>query len=404
VKKQPINIFIFSITALGLLDVVFNLFNVPKESVFILCWITALGFLIYSSSKLINDFGFENDYFKSIFFIFILYEGIIIIRGLSFSTEDLTTYLRQSNIFWPFLVPLFVFFDKSAAGIIKMIKYIFIFGMCFLLFSICFPTLVMYRPNAEILIPVLAVPCGFLLLNATYLNNTKVNICFLVLFIATLVYTYLARRNGVLTLAGFIIVGYLVNVLNRSTSVLFKVLPVLSGLCLLVYSSLPRFSWQLTQKLNERLNEDSRSGLFDLFFADMRNSMVFGKGMNGTYFYPMDGGLQDDGIFYNDVVFRNNIENGYLQLLLSGGIVHIVLFVLVLLPAAFLGVFRSSNQFSKACGVMIFLWMLDMFVYGLPALYLHYILVWICVGICYKSSIRQKSNAEIMAQFKIHGF
>jgi hypothetical protein len=107
-----------------------------------------------------------------------------------------------------------------------------------------------------------------------------------------------------------------------------------------------------------------------------------------------------DGEIYQAVQYRNLIENGYLQLLLTGGIIHIILFLLVLLPAAIKGIFMSSNQFTKACGVVIFLRLLDMFFYGLPSFTLAYILVWICVGVCYKTSIRRMTNDEIRSEFK----
>ena len=148
-----------------------------------------------------------------------------------------------------------------------------------------------------------------------------------------------------------------------------------------------------------RLSEDTRSGVYERFFYYMKDHMIFGNGMNGTYYCPL-WEAEIDGAFFGAVQYRNLIENGYYQLLLTGGIVHIVLYVLVLLPAAVKGMFASSNQFTKACGIMVFLQLIDMFVYGLPTLTLDYILVWICVGVCYKASIRNMTNDEIRTEFK----
>jgi O-antigen ligase len=131
----------------------------------------------------------------------------------------------------------------------------------------------------------------------------------------------------------------------------------------------------------------------------MKDYMIIGKGMNGEYYFPMQEQVMED-VTETAVVYRRIIENGYLQLLLTGGIVHIVLFVLILLPASLLGMFQSSNQFTKACGAAIFLWILDMLIYGLPRLSLHYILVWICVGICYKQTMRSMTNSEIESEFE----
>jgi hypothetical protein len=148
-----------------------------------------------------------------------------------------------------------------------------------------------------------------------------------------------------------------------------------------------------------RLSEDTRSGVFERFFYSLKDNMVFGTGMNGTYYCPL-WDAEVDGVSFGAIEYRNIIENGYLQLLLTGGVIHIVLFVLVLLPAALKGIFMSSNQFLRACGIVILLRLIDMFFYGLPSLTLSYILVWICVGVCYKTSLRRMSNEEISNEFK----
>jgi hypothetical protein len=127
--------------------------------------------------------------------------------------------------------------------------------------------------------------------------------------------------------------------------------------------------------------------------------MIFGKGMNGTYYFPVGGEIPDENITFSEVDYRDIIEIGYLQLLLSGGIIHVVLLLMVLLPAAILGISRSLNLFSKACGLIILLWLVDMLIYGLPILSLHYIFVWICVGICYSPGIRNMSEDAMRSQF-----
>lgn len=182
---------------------------------------------------------------------------------------------------------------------------------------------------------------------------------------------------------------------NRSQKLVFKVLPflVLGGSFIFLIPNW--FSDKLLHKMNERLLEDTRTGLFEEFYAQMHDDQLFGKGMNGTYYFPMAESIQDDGIVYSAETYRNIIENGYLQLYLTGGILHIILFVLVLLPAAIVGIFFSSNSFTKACGIMIFLWLIDMFLYGMPTLSIHYVLVWISAGFCFKKSIRVKTDAEI---------
>ena len=356
---------------------------------------------VYSSFKLLNDYKFESSYFKFIFSLFFCYEIIIVIRGWSFSYNDIKNFAQSGYVFWPFIIPLFIFFDKKITSFGLLFKWIYYSVVFSFFIMLIFPTLLINRLTAETFIG-LTVPCGFLLLNATYLSNRKVNISFFLIFISIISLTYLARRSGLISLFGFVIGAYFLNLLDKSKSKskLFRYFPLLIiiGVFILFSQYFENSREALFNKMISRISEDTRSTLFQMFFYDLRDNMLFGKGMLGTYYFPIGGGDLEGEIFAQET-YRTLIENGYLQLLLTGGIMHIVLFLLVLLPAALKGIFMSSNQFAKACGVVILLRLVDMFLYGLPTLSLTYIFVWICVGVCYKPSIRRMTNDEIRTEF-----
>jgi len=308
--------------------------------------------------------------------------------------------MQTGYVFWPFMIPLFVFFDKKIVTYGYLLKWIYFSGVFSLVISLLYPPLLLRRITAETLIT-LYVPCGFLLLNATYLSNRKTNVAFILIFIGMISLTYLARRSALGTLMGFVVSAYVLNLFNKSKAKIFQYFPLIIVVVIFVlFSQFAENSKEiLLNKMAGRISEDTRSGVFELFFYYLKDDKIFGNGMNGTYYCPLWDAVVDGEVF-NAVKFRNIIENGYLQLYLTGGIVHIVLFVLVLVPAALMGVFMSSNQFTKACGILIFLRLLDMFFYGLPALTLAYILVWISVGVCYNKSIRRLTNDEIRSEFK----
>lgn len=398
---------IISITALQIIELVYTLNSLNKGNSFALMWIVFVIILILSSVNLLADFKIENYYFKGIFFIFVLYELVIVIRGWSFSAADLTTYLREDAIFWPFLIPLFVFFDKQFSTLIFLTKCFYYLGIFFLLIILFFPSLLLYRISAETFINAFVPGCGFLLLNSLYLNSKKINISFLIIFLATLSTIYLARRSSSSVLIEFILISYFFNIKSKHPAFLFKLLPFLLGIGIFTVYAIPHFNKVLTQKMNDRLLEDSRDNLYSDFLKDMNDYIYFGKGLNGKYYFPMAQheleGDQEAGVVFNATTYRNNAENGYLQLILTGGVVHVILFMLVLLPASFHGIFRSSNQFSKACGVIILLQLINMLVVSTPNLSILYILVWISVGVCYKTSIRKKTDQEIQNEFlKFH--
>lgn len=354
---------------------------------------------IYFSRKFLTDFSFESRYFGFIFRVLILYEIFMIIRGIPGDFAGIKQLLQSDIMIWPYIVPIFVFFDKRFSSLLLLMNAIYVLGILFLLTCLVYPTIVLYRSTAETFIHAFAFGCGFLLLNARYLAKKKVIVAFLSLLVGVLSFTYLARRNGMVSYVGLMLSALFLYLRNSSAARLFQLLPIFLFLGIFLVGAGDYLPTQLTQKFKERATEDTRSDLFDGFFKEMEDHMVVGKGMNGTYFFPINGGVEDQGIQFTEVQYRNLVENGYYQLLLNGGIVYIVLFVLTLLPAALLGIFKSGNQFSQACGFIILLWMIDMFIYGLPRLSLEYVLVWISAGVCYKPSIREMTNDEVSEAF-----
>jgi len=398
-KNTAVICFLISITLLQLMDMLYTLNSWNKGAYFAIIWLGLIVGFVFSSLILISEFNVENRYFKLVFTIFILYETFLIVRGWSFSSTDLTTYLRNTIIFWPFLIPFFAFFDKRLSILSLLFKRFFQIGLVFLFLSITFPSLLLYRVSAESVINAFVPGCGLLLLTSLYFNNKKVLILFIIVFLATLSVIYLGRRSTSSVLLEFIAFSYLLNIRTKSPSFVFKWLPLIMATCVLVILNIPQFSASLTEKMEDRLLEDTRSDLNQNFLKEMRNYMYLGKGLNGTYYYPMTFNdfedEKDAGVNFVDDVYRNNAENGYLQLLLSGGLLHIILYVMILLPAALLGIFKSSNHLSKACGSLVFLQLINMFVVSMPSLSILYILIWIAVGICYKNSIRNLSDLEI---------
>lgn len=397
--EKRIALFILSISSLIVWNLLISTHIIGYKTQTLLILLSLIPF-VYSSIKLLNDYKFENSYFKTVFILFLCYELIMVIRGWSFSYDDIKDYMQSGTVLWPFIIPLFVFFDKNIVSFGLLFKWIYYIAVFFLVVTLIFPSLIFQRVTAETFIGFF-VPCGFLLLNATYLRNRKVNISFLIFFISIISLTYLARRSGLVTLLGFVISAYFLNMMNKSKARLFRYLPlvIIIGLFLLFSQYFDNSREVLFEKIHSRITEDTRSDLFTMFFYDLRDNVLLGKGMNATYYFPLFES-EIDGAIYGAVQYRHIIENGYLQLMLTGGVVHIFLFLLILIPAAFKGIFMSSNQFAKSCGVIILLRLFDMFLYGLPNLSLPYILVWICVGVCFKSSIRRMTNIEIRSEFQ----
>lgn len=401
VNKNAIIAMLISLAVLSLIDVLFNILGLAKGTLFTIIWLFFIGIFFITSILLIKKVKFESTYFKYLFIIFIGYGIITVFRGFSFSPAAITSYLRVPYIFWPFLIPFIAFIGQHIKTYGYILQVLFYLGCLFPVLMTLFPNLIAAAQPAEILVYSTVLGSGFLLMNSNYISKIKINISFLFVVIAALIFLYLARRAGLFMMLGVIAASYIFVIFNPKKPLLFKLFPLFVAIGVVLLFQFDNFTETLLSEINKRLYEDTRSTVVEMFYMDMENHYLLGKGMNATYYCPIGGGLGESGVDYEVIYYRDVIENGYLQLMLSGGAVHIALFLLIALPAAILGIFNSSNLFAKSCGAMILLWLVFMIGAGLPSLSLGYVLVWISIGVCYRKSIRKKNDEEIKEAFKI---
>jgi hypothetical protein len=144
-------------------------------------------------------------------------------------------------------------------------------------------------------------------------------------------------------------------------------------------------------KLSERMFDDTRS-IADLSFLDDiqtgSTDFYIGKGISGTYYSPH--------IESNGTLYREHIESGYLELILKGGVILVILYALFVIPAIFLGLFRSKNNMSKLFAIYCILF--SGILYGVGSYFtfgMRYILLLFCVFNCYNREMRKLTNSEI---------
>lgn len=341
------------------------------------------------------DVRVENSYFKVFFTVLIIYHILVIIRGFVFTYESIKEYLFYDYKFWPYLIPFTALFIKDISFFKRMFNWFFFGGILFLLLSILFQKV---QGLGEYSISWFSSGCGFILLTWKYHSKKKQAIAVVVVILALYFATVLARRNAILTVGNFVIFSYLLyifyyskgNILQKIISFLLITLFLLSGI--LFFEEKKNSDFEL---ITNRALEDTRQDVFDYYFKGMKDDMWFGKGMSGTYYCPLIVPDTDsDFVFYRDV-----IECGYFQIILNGGLINLLLFLLIALPAVFLGFFYSKNGLTKACSIIILLWLIDMVPYGLPMLSIRYVLFWIAIGVCYSKTIRQISEEDMNDYF-----
>lgn len=244
--------------------------------------------------------------------------------------------------------------------------------------------------------PVFAI---YIFIANKYNSNKNIFLAFIVLMLALLVATFEARRNLMLTYGLYIMFGGIMFFMNgkaKSSEVklltaLLALLMLIAGVGLYKIESSGMFS-----TISSRATENTRDGVFIAYAVDMINAkdILIGRGMSGEYYNPgIDKDIESDE--FKD--YREHIECGYLEWILKGGIIYMLLYLLLFIVAIWRG-FKSKNALCKASALIVFVQLIDMVPFGLHAFNLKAFMIWLAVSVCLDDNIRRMSDEEITAE------
>jgi len=382
-------------------------FTISQTTVvnYIFCEILQLIGLLFLVPKALSimTFKLESPYLKAIFLIFCCWLLTILLRGFNFNSDFVKQMLFDAGYGgFIYFVPLTLLFPKNLSFYKKIFTVIVILDIFYIIYDIIFikdlldsdSTNFLSQGILEQFSRTLGIPNGFILLTFLYHSGKRKALAIIVSMITLFFAVYRARRGLVFVCGSMIFFSFLLYLIYSKE----KILTVFFGL---VFTSLLAFKTiQIYQDengffslLKQRLDEDTRTSIETFFYADLTTKdWIIGKGINGQYWCPIPyEGLSG---------YRYVIETDYLQIILKGGIISLTLMLLIMIPAVIKGVFFSKNLLSKAAGVWILLWILYLYPTSVTTFTLHYILVWISIGICYSKKIRNIPDAEIKKYFR----
>ena len=210
--------------------------------------------------------------------------------------------------------------------------------------------------------------------------------CFLLAFVGSvLIQAFLARRGGMVTSLLYLILAWMMYSFNdkkvSKVKMIFLLALVVWG-CFMLFNNMAD---SFFSTLVERGVEDSRSGVEEGFYADMKSTSdwMFGRGWFGQYYEPAIG------------EWRSSIETGYLALILRGGYFYLIPYVAILGLSFFNGYFRSKNLFCKSFAIMCLMQIVSLYPWGWPTFsFLHFV-IWLGVWVCNSKRLRQLSDEQI---------
>jgi hypothetical protein len=402
-QLQNLNLFWFGFITY-ILSATFSEISLINPKIFQLIQLIGLVFLIIGSIKLIR-FKIEGYYIKTIYIFYCFWLFILIITGASYfsNKEFLFYFLLNPNYGGMFyFIPLILLFPKKLFLYNKLMDAIFLVGIFYIFFDIIFIRDLLSSDQSSLRSQGiveksfdLGISCGFLLLTYPYQFNKK-KLLGVAVILLTLAFAIIrARRGLILMISGvifFSLILYLIN--SKKKMIIIYLSTLIFSLCIIYASHIykPKEN-RFFGFIMERGQEDTRTGVEDFFYADMKTKdWIIGKGINGQYFCPA---IEQD----QETNYRSVIETGYLQLILKGGILSLGLLLLISIPAIILGLFYSQNTLSKASAIWILLALISLYPATVVTFSLRYLIVWLAIGICYSKKIRNFSDAYLKEYF-----
>jgi hypothetical protein len=367
-----------------------------SEKICQLLQLMAIVFIFFASIFLFK-LKITNGYLRFIFIFYFLWLITILLRGIRFDFASVMYMLLNADygiLFY--FVPFLIFFPQSLKFYKIVFDVIIILGILFFICDVLYLRELLDRSSetndvVEEVTRTLAWPSGFILLTLKYHSNKRKIIALGVVALALLFSIYKARRGLSLTLGSLFVFAFFSYLFSTKQKLLIIYLSALFITIALLYAnSIYNISNnKLLNLIAQRGEEDTRTGVELYFYNDMQTKdWVIGRGINGVYYCP---GIDVDASDYRPV-----IETGYLQIILKGGIIRLILFLLIVIPAMVLGLFNSKNLLSKASAIWIFITLMSLYPATVESFSMQYILVWISVGICYSKKIRNLTNDYIV--------
>lgn len=346
-------------------------------------------------------------YYKIILLIFGIATFWVIIRGIDMSIAGIWSSVVFTFGLFAYLMPLILLLPLVDRAFIRQML-VCANTLC-VIYLITYPIIFFFAVVnnhigwGEMATSLFSSAAGFVLLASSQCSRNQKMRAILVLILGLFMVTLLARRSVMLSCLGYMFAAFMIYLVYRKgITLLEKSMSIVISLVLLgfVYAFFMVNTDQLFSGISGRITDNTREEVLLLYTADMdenpRNWIV-GKGIEGSYYAPgvdFDSELDNLSNTYT-IEYRTLIECGYLMLVLKGGIVYLLLYWALFIPAIVKGFFYSNNLFSKGCAAIAFLWLIDMVPFGLPFVSIRYFIILFCVGICYSKRIRIMNDEEL---------
>lgn len=320
--------------------------------------------------------------------VFVIFETCVLLRANNFDAEYARKTIATLDFSLPHFLPLLLLVKFRFIHIRYIFKSIYYSNIIYIAFLIIFLPLYIDRSNfeyMELLNKLFGYANGLVILTYAYHKKQMKAISLIVFLICFALALYQARRNQIFTFSLFAIFAYAVNIQFKA-KYLFRNISlgiVFLGLIFLFNSNIDIKSNSFTSHLLDRFTEDTRSGVLDDYWSSMdTRGLIFGKGVTSTYYSAANYNLDADKNGN-----RSGIEAGYLDIILDGGVILLIAFLVILFIAIVRGFCITKNRFFWGFSFFLLIYIMELYPAGNPLFTLRYALVFIIINMCFDDQI-----------------
>lgn len=397
-KSNDYKLLLFSFFMMNLflwISIVELRYGIPLVIKYILS-VSILGIIIYYKVRHPAN-PVPGGLFYPLIILFVLWSIVLLVSTVLNinSMLGLQRILAARYFFIPYLLPLLLLFTKYDMG---FVRYLFDYSFLLLVPAIIMQLLVLsfgfsqeewYEQMHRIIL--FDIGSTFLLLTS-YISKRRsyTYVAFIYFIVLSLLWLAYGRRGLFIESILVFIFVIMIRLKSPLIKITDRVKIYLGGLFLILlffaFGYMLKSSYAFERGMSIAGFEESRSRVFTDFFEDFNSSSdwLLGRGLEGT----VRRAIMEEGI-------ANTVENGFLLLILKGGLIYTALFVVILLRASYLGFFRSKNDLVKALASLIFIHVIMMSYFNLPDYSTKYVLIWIFASVCLTPEMRNLSNEEI---------
>lgn len=347
-------------------------------------------------------------FYKFLLYFYILQVVVMIIRGYTIdysypwtSLPSMINYHFFFGMYWlAYLLPITLFIPIKYYNFKLFLYYAYWFGIASIIISIFNIRSVMQQANTMIAgddgiygygaqFAAVFTSFAFSVFCFRYVNIKKWRIYMLALFVSIVILLIAARRGASAILILMLVMSiynYLLFKQKGRTFITIIMLTIIIAIGYFLFINSSAFEF-----IQQRGMEDTRTAVDEALLNSMNEyEKIFGKGLNGRYYYKI--GVDSNG-------WRYNSETGFYTIVLRGGYLMAITYILLLGIPALKGIFNSKNYLCKGGGCYIIVSLLDLYPFGALNFSLNFFVIWLLLAIVHRKKIREMNDVQIHQLF-----